>query len=164
MKTRKASMLLLVVLVFVPAQNFFAHGNEFDAVCKHLETRYNAKKVKIPFMWLARVAVGIIRPAGVRAFKVTIYEDLQYNEASSATDLNDLMNNAFSSAWSPLLRIRSKKGEQVYVNMRDDGKYIRILLVSLQKNDAVVVRAKFKPEKLMEFIDNPKILGVSIGE
>ncbi|MEZ5346654.1 MAG: DUF4252 domain-containing protein [Pyrinomonadaceae bacterium] len=136
--------------------------NEYDAVCDHLKTKYHAKKVNIPFMWLARAAVGIIKPAGVKSFKVTIFEDLRFSRDTLHREMQEAMRDSFSDEWSPILRVRSRDGNQVYMNMREDGKNVKILLVSIDRDDAVVVRAKFSPDKLAEFIENPKIFGISL--
>lgn len=142
-----------------------AKGNEYDAVCDHIEKEYEAKKVKIPFMWLARFAVGIARPAGVKAFKVTVYRDLKFSDASALNDdMKATMRNALSEEWIPLLRIRSEDGKHLYMNMRETGKNVKILLVSIEKEEAVVVRAKFNPDKLVSFIEDPRIFGISLGD
>lgn len=160
---------ILIMLVFLSALVFTlavpqaeAKGNEFDAVCDHLKTKYQAKKVKIPFMWLARFAVGIVRPAGVKSFKVTIFRDLKFSPETLNDEMRLVMSDAFSDEWTPILRVRNRDGNQVYMNMREDGKNVKIMLVTIDKTEAVVVRAKFNPEKLAEFIENPSIFGISL--
>ena len=156
-----AITLLFVFVTFaVPSVN--AKGNEYDAVCDHIEKRYKAKKVKIPFMWLARMAVGIVKPAGVKAFKVTIYRNLDISRSTLDAEMRDVMKNAFDDEWSPILRVVSREGEQVYMNMREYRRSVKILLVVIDRDEAVVVRARFNPEKLAEFINDPKIFGISL--
>lgn len=157
-----ASFLMLVFSFAVSNAN--AKGNEYDAVCDRLENKFQAKKVKIPFMWLARMAVGVVRPAGVKSFKVTTYTDLQFSRETLDTEMRSVMSEAFSEDWTPILRIRSKNGEQVYMNMRESGSNVKILLVTINEQQATVVRAKFNPEKLAEFINNPKIFGISLDD
>ncbi len=157
-------VLVLAVGFAALAQTAAAKSNEFDKVCDHLETRYAAKKVKIPFMWLARFAVGVVRPAGVKAFKVTIYRDLKFSPATLNEEMKETMKTAFGDEWSPILRVRSVQGDQVFMNMREAGKNLKIILVSINKDEAVVVRATFNPDKLAEFIEDPKIFGISFGD
>lgn len=154
------TFLALAFTMFVP--NAVAKGNEYDAVCKHLKTKYQAKKVKIPFMWAARAFVGVFRPAGVKSFKVTIFKNLQFAPETLNNEMKLVMRDAFSADWSPILRVRNAEGNQVYMNMRESGKNVKILLVTIDKDEAIVVRAKFNPDKLAKFIENPKIFGISL--
>ncbi|MEZ5427924.1 MAG: hypothetical protein R2747_16760 [Pyrinomonadaceae bacterium] len=156
------TFLLLVFTFAVPVAR--AGGNEYDAVCDHLKNRYQAKKVKIPFMWLARAAVGIVRPAGVKSFKVTIFRDLKFSRETLDREMQSVMHDAFSQEWSPILRVRSREGEQVYMNMREMGDSVKILVVTIDRDEATVIRARFNPEKLANFINDPKIFGISLDD
>lgn len=162
LKTFAVAVLLGAAIASAAAPSAFAKGNEFDKVCDHLEERYEAKKVKIPFQWLARAAVGIVKPAGVKSFKVTVYRDLKFTRESLDTEMRWVMSEAFDTNWTPILRVISKNGEQVYMNMREYKDNVKVLLVSINRDEAVVVRAKFDPDKLAEFIENPKIFGIEL--
>jgi uncharacterized membrane protein YcgQ (UPF0703/DUF1980 family) len=163
---RKISAALAFLLLFLSftALTVNAKVNEYDAVCDHLENKFQAKKVKIPFMWLARMAVGVVRPAGVKSFKITTYTDLQFSRETLDNDMRVVMRDSFSEDWSPILRVRSKTGEQVYMNMRESGDNIKILIVTINEKQATVIRAKFNPEKLADFINNPEIFGISLDD
>ena len=156
------TLIFLTLAFTIAVPNAMAKGNEFNAVCKHIKTKYKAKRVKIPFMWLARFAVGIVKPAGVKSFRVTIFKNLQFSPETLNEEMKFVMQDAFSDEWIPLLRIRSDKGNQVYMNMREVGKNLKVLVVTIDKDQAVVVRAKFNPNKLAKFIENPKIFGISL--
>ena len=156
------SLLLFVFTGAVPIAN--AKPGEFDAIKSHLKSRYYAKKVSVPFMWLARAAVKVVRPAGVKSFNVTIFEDLKFSRQTLDKEMRDAMRRSFGPEWSSILTVRSRDGEQVYMYMREDGKNIKIALVTIGGSDAVVIRATFSPEKLAEFIDNPKVLGISLDD
>jgi hypothetical protein len=101
----------------VPTAN--AKGGEYKAVVKHLKTKYQAKKVKIPFVWLARFAVSVVRPAGVKSFSVTLFEDLKFSRETLDEEMQMAMKNSFGADWSPILHVRSRAGEQVYMYMRE---------------------------------------------
>ncbi len=157
-----AAFALFIIFGSFAVSTADARRNEFDAVCDQIESKFQAKKVKIPFMWLARFAVGIVRPAGVKSFKVTTYTDLKFTRESLDQEMRSVMRDSFSQDWSPILRIRSKGGEQVYMNMRESGNSIKILVVTVNNDQATVIRAKFNPDKLADFLDNPKIFGISL--
>jgi hypothetical protein len=156
------TFLTLAVTFAVPTAN--AKGGEYKAVVKHLKTKYQAKKVKIPFMWLARFAVSVVRPAGVKSFSVTIFEDLKFSRETLDEEMQTAMRNSFSTDWSPILRVRSRNGEQVYMYMREAGKSVKLAVVTIDKKQAAVIRATINPDKLAEFINDPKIFGVSLNE
>lgn len=163
----KKIIITLTFLTFVftfvaPAAN--AKGNEYKSVVKHLKTKYRAKKVKIPFMFLARFAVSVVRPAGVKSFSVTLFEDLKFSRETLDAEMQTAMKNSFSAEWSPILRVRSRTGEQVYMYMREAGKSVKIAVVTIDKQQAAVIRATFSPEKLADFINDPKIFGISLDD
>jgi hypothetical protein len=136
---------------------------EFDAITKYLKQQFNAKRISIPFLGLANFFVKIVRPAGVKSFKVAIFEDLSFTPGQPNSQLGLVMRNALSPEWQPLVRIRSREGEQTHVYAKEDGKNIKLMVVTIDRTDAVVARVKISPQRLSEFISNPKILGISIG-
>ncbi len=156
------TFLMLAITFAAPTAN--AKGGEYKAVVKHLKTKYKAKKVKIPFVWLARFAVSVVRPAGVKSFSVTIFEDLKFSRETLDEEMQTAMRNSFSADWSPILRVRSRNGEQVYMYMREAGKSVKLAVVTIDKEQAAVIRATFSPDKLAEFINNPKIFGISLDD
>lgn len=156
------SFLTIAFTFAVPNAN--ANGSEYKSVVKHLKTKYKAKKVKIPFIWLARFAVSVVRPAGVKSFSVTFFEDLKFSRETLDAEMQTAMKNSFSADWSPILRVRSQKGEQVYMYMRETGKSVKIAVVTIDKKQAAVIRATFNPEKLADFINDPKIFGISLND
>ncbi len=166
LKQRKlVAVLTFLLLVFTfSVSSAEAKGGEYKAIVKHLKTKYQAKKVKIPFMWLARFAVGVVRPAGVKSFSVTIFEDLKFSRETLDAEMQTAMKNSFSADWSPIMRVRSRTGEQIYMYMREAGNNVKIAVVTIDKEQAAVIRATFNPEKLADFINDPKIFGISLND
>jgi hypothetical protein len=167
-KHRKLFRLTLVACVLTAAmlslttQPARADDAEFDAITTHLKQHFNAKRVSIPFLGLANFFVKIVRPAGVKSFKVAIFEDLNCTPGHMDAELGLVMRNALSAEWQPLLRTRSRDGEQVYVYAREAGENIKLMVVTIDHTDAVVARVKVSPKKLSEFLSNPKLLGISV--
>jgi hypothetical protein len=156
------AFLLLVFTFSVPAAK--ANGKEYKQIVKHLKTKYRAKKVKIPLLWLARFAVSVVRPAGVKSFSITVFENVKFSRETLDEEMQSAMRNSFSGDWSSILRVRSREGQQAYMYMREDGKNVRITLVTIDKEQAAIIRATFSPEKLAEFVENPKVFGVSLND
>lgn len=155
-------VLALVVALSGGGATTQAKDREFDAITRHLKTEYKAKRRKIPFMGLARFAVKIIRPAGVKSIKVAIFEELNHAPAAGNNALNALLRSSLSPEWLPLVRIRTREGEQTYVYAREAGESVNLMVVNLDRDEAVVARIKVSPQRLREFLDNPKILGIAL--
>ena len=157
-------ILALVVALSCLPQAASAKDPEFDAITKHIKAQYKARRRKIPFMGLANFAVKIIRPAGVRSIKVAIFEELNHVPAAGSNELSLVMRGALSPEWLPLVRIRSRGGEQIYVYAREAGENVKLMVVNIEGTEAVVARVQVNPQKLKAFLDNPKILGISLKQ
>lgn len=158
-----ASALLLLTFVFAAPQAF-AKPSEYDRIVSHLKSKYKAKKVSLGFVWLARAAVKLVRPAGVKSFNITLFKDLKFSRETLDIEMQDALKNSFSPDWSPVFRVRSRDGQQAYMYMREDGGNVKITLVTIETENAAVIRATFSPDKLAEFINNPKIFGISLSD
>src|SRR5437660_874882 len=95
-----ASLLVLLALtVTVPAARADT-PTEYEAIVSHLKAKYHAKKVHIPFMWLARAAVHIARPAGVKSFNITLFDGLTISGETLDIEMKDAMRRSFGPEWS----------------------------------------------------------------
>jgi hypothetical protein len=158
------ALSIMAFTLLAPAAAEAKGGGEYGKVVKHLKTKYKAKKVRVPFMFLARWAVGVVRPAGVKSFNITLFEKLKFSRATLDTEMNAAMKDSLGPEWSPILRVRSHEGQQVYVNMREAGDNVRLMMVAIDKEGAAIIRATFSPEGLAGFINNPKIFGISLKD
>lgn len=163
----RKNLLPVVVLSFfvifaaIPTQ---AKPSEYDSIVKHLKTKYKAKKINIPFMWLARFAVSVSRPAGVKSFSVTLFKDLKFSYSELDKEMQAAMRDSFGPEWIPAIRVRTRKGQQVYMYMREERNVVKVALVTIDKQEAAIIRATFSPDRLADFINNPKILGIKLGD
>ena len=155
--------LLLMIFAFF-GQPANAGGGEYRKVVQQLKTKYQAKKVKIPMIWLARFGVRMIRPAGVKSFSITTFENLKLSRSTLDAEMQSALKESFGQEWNPVFRLRSRDGQQAYMYLREAGNSLKIFLVAIDQNKATVVRAAFSPDKLANFIDNPKIFGISLDD
>jgi hypothetical protein len=158
------SLVIAATLVAASPQTARADDVDFDAITNHIKHYYNAKRVSIPFLGLARFFVKIVRPAGVKSFKVAIFENLSFTEGKTDEGLGLVMRKALSAEWQPLVRVRSRDGERLYVYAREAGENIKLMVVTIDRSDAVVAKIKLSPKRLSEFLNDPKILGISINK
>lgn len=164
MKKKLLSVVALSLFVLFAAIPAEAKPSEYDRIVNHLKTKYKAKKINIPFMWLARFAVSVSRPAGVKSFSVTLFKDLKFSYSELDKEMQAAMRNSFGPEWIPAIRVRARNGQQVYMYMREDRNVVKVALVTIDKQEAAIIRATFSPDRLADFINNPKILGINLAD
>lgn len=155
---RFLASLSLAALLCSPAS---AKGDDFGAVVKNVRAACGGKKVRIPFLGLANFAAKFVRPAGVKSFKLAVFEDL-----SMAGDLKGLgaaIGQSLGPEWRALVRVRGDHGaEQIYVYVREAGDDLKLMVVTLDGDQATVIHAKVSPEALARFARDPNVLGISL--
>jgi hypothetical protein len=167
-KKRVLTRLLIVVALVSLAPVVALGGDEsFSSIVKHIKTNYNAKQQGFfGAMVLARFAVKIIKPAGVKNFRMALLRDLDYSHAPGPEDghFHSFIRSKIDPRWAPLVEYSSPREMQwSYVYITRENEDVKILVVTLQQHDAVVLQTKFSPDKLAEFMNNPQIMGISLN-
>ena len=156
--------LVLIAVLSFSYTSATAQDSGFKQIAQHLKTRYQAKKKSIPFLGLAKFAVKLVKPAGVKSFSLSIFENLKNTNDLPDSELSMLMRNALSQEWQPLVRVRSRNGDQVYVYAMDAGKDVKLAVLVINQREAAIARVKIDPQALRKFVENPKILGISLSD
>lgn len=156
--------IVVAALLIAPAFNAQAKGKGFKDLVKHFETTYRARKTRIPLLGLANFAVKVIRPAGVKSFKLAVFENQDFNPRAGVEPF-EAMRDAYGNDWQPLVQVTSKRGgyNHVMIYSRCEGKDVQFALLSLEEHEAVVLEVRFNPDAAVRFLDNPKIMGISLG-
>ncbi len=156
---------LMIVLLLAPGFSAEAKGKGFKDVVKHIEKNYRAKKTRIPMLSLANFAVKLIRPAGVKGFKLAVFEDQDFAGHPGAASFDQVMRESYKKDWQPLVRINSKRdgNSHTIIYTRAAGKDVQFAMVAMAEREAVVLEVKFNPDAAARFLENPKIMGISLG-
>ena len=158
--------IIAVILISLAPSSARAGDNSFSSVVRHIKSSYRAKQQGFfGAMMLARFAVRVVRPAGVKNFKVVLLKDLDFSDKPGRSDFQAAARNVISNEWQPMVQYNSMKQNQythVYYTQEKDN--VKLLVVTLQKDQAIIVQAKFSPEKLSKFIDDPRIMGISLKD
>ena len=158
--------ITVVLATLAPAASF-AGDESFSSVVKHIKSNYHAKQQGFfGAMMLARFAVKIIKPAGVKNFKAVLLKDLDYSEAPSPRNgrFHSFIQSKIDPMWTPLVQYSSPREKQwSYVYIAREKEDVKLLVVTLQQKDAVVLQTKFSPERLIEFMNNPQIMGITLN-
>ena len=149
--TNGFTLLLLASVLLVPVSVARAADAEFDAVVRHIETTYHARRNGPKGMWFARLAIRFVQPKGVKGLKIATFENL----SGPATDpkLGELVRNSLDASWRPIVRASSRVDrDQTYVYVRSAGNDLELLIVTVDDEEATVIKAKVNPNSIGRWI------------
>ena len=144
---------LMVAALLAPAQNAFAK-DDFGKIVHHIEANYHVHRQHRWVMGLAGFTVKFWHVAGVKSLKGAIFENQPFVNAASDTRFDEVVRAAMDSGWQPLVQSWDRHtGERTYIYAQDLGKDLKLLVVSLESNEAVVLQVKVDPKKLNDFVE-----------
>ena len=155
--SRRFMLMVLVAALIGPGQNAFAK-DDFGRIVHHIETNYHVHRQHRWVMGLAGFTVKFWHIAGVKSLKGAIFENQPFVNAASDTRFDEVVRAAMDSGWQPLVQSWDRHtGERTYVYAQEvsskKGTDMKLLVVSLESNEAVVLQVKVDPKKLNDFIE-----------
>jgi hypothetical protein len=149
---RAAGLLLILCGLFSLADTMYA--DDFGRIVRHIEAQYHVHRNYRLLMAFAGVVVKCTHIGGVKVFKAAIFEDQHLSGTELDNRLDELVQRAGSSGWQPLVRSFSRRGgEHTYIYAQASGNDMKLLLVSVEPDEAVVMLMKIDPVKLSDFIN-----------
>jgi len=144
---------LVVAVLFATVQNAFAR-DDFGKIVHHIEVNYHVHRQHRWVMGLGGFTVKFWHVAGVKSLKGAIFENQRFVNAASDTRFDEVVRAAMDSGWQPLVQSWDRHtGERTYIYAQDLGKDMKLLVVNLESNEAVVLQVKVDPKKLNDFIE-----------
>jgi hypothetical protein len=170
MATQKRNLSLLVAIALLALASIEVSAGDkpddksFSTFVKYLKSNYQARgQSTFGMVTFARFLVKVIKPAGVKNFKVSMLRDLQFTNTKVDSDLGTFIRNNVHQDWKPLTQVVSLRNNQyVYVYFMPENDDAKFLVVAVQQKDAFVVQFKFDTERLAKFIEKPEIMGISL--
>jgi len=158
--------IIAAIFISLAAGSASAGDNSFSSIVRHIKSNYRARQQGFfGAMMLARFAVKIVRPAGVKNFKMAYLKNLDFSDQPGRTEFQAAARNVISSEWQPLVQYNSiKQNQYTHVYYTQEKDHVKLLVVTLQKDEAIIVQTKFSPDKLSKFIDDPRIMGISLKD
>ncbi|MGZ4867872.1 MAG: hypothetical protein ACXV7C_11650 [Candidatus Angelobacter sp.] len=152
-KTFTFAFGLFVAALLAPAQNAFAK-DDFGKIVHHIETNYHVHRQHRWVMGLAGFTVKFWHFAGVKSLKGAFFENQLFTNTASDTRFDEIVRAAMDSGWQPLVQSWDRHtGERTYIYAQDLGKDMKLLVVNLESNEAVVLQVRVDPQKLNDFIE-----------
>jgi hypothetical protein len=156
MKNKKRLLFVVglaaaVSLLATPQQAFAK--DDFGQIVQHIEVTYHVHRQHRFVMGMAGFVVKFWHVAGVKNFKGAIFENQPFVNAASDRRFDDVVRAAMDSGWQPMVQEWDRHtGERTYIYAQDLGKDLKVLVVALESNEAVVIQVKVNPDKLQEFV------------
>jgi hypothetical protein len=156
-KTLSWACGVILFALAAPAQNAFAK-DDFGKIVHRIEANYHVHRQHRWVMGLAGFTVKFWHIAGVKSFKGAIFENQPFVNAASDTRFDEVVRAAMDSGWQPVVQSWDRRsGERTYVYAQEvsskKGSDMKVLVVNLESNEAVVVQVKVDPKKLNDFIE-----------
>jgi hypothetical protein len=140
-------LALCSLALLMPLASF---ANEFDWLVREFCRESGAHQTHIPFFGLVRFGVAVAHPAGTSELRLAVFEktNLPSDRFSQLTD------SVVGGEWKPMIRVRSRNGESTNIYVQETRKGLRLLITSLDGQDATFVQVRIKPDELIKFVDD----------
>jgi hypothetical protein len=156
MRTLFVSTMLAAALA-APA---LAGDADFRAIVSGVESGYGVHRERIPLFGLARFAVNIAHPEGVKDFDMAIFA-APGGPPLDARRFDAIMRRDGGSRWNAVVRVRKRRGRDEWVSIyaRPDGRDWRMLIATFSGSGAVILEARVDVDFLVRALDDPEHAG-----
>jgi hypothetical protein len=133
-----------------------ARDREFDTIVRSVEARCDTSHTRIPFFGFANFLVKVVRPAGASDLKLAVFEDIRRPIFAQEEDFTSLMQGALGPDWRPFVRVQDRRNnEWTCIYASTSANRWKLLIASMEKREAAIIRIKLNPEGMMKWIAKP---------
>lgn len=152
---RTLRLMVIACAFYCPAS--LAVDREFSDIVRAISDEFRAQPTRIPLFGLVNAFTYVVRPAGTSHIDLAVFEKLNVRHHDGA-ELSDAIQRAVGRGWAPFVQVHSHRhgsDEVVLVYMRSEGRNCRLLVTSIEREEATVVQLKLNPEGLQRWITAP---------
>lgn len=134
MNKRVAAALLLLTVVALPLHADFA------SIARAIDAQDGVKRVWIPFLSIARLAVNLVEPEGVHDFQLATFEGADHLDPR---ELQSLIRTKAGEGFVPLVQVWSKKSSEwsfIYAKPSSRSGRLELMILAHDSSDTVLVR------------------------
>ena len=147
-------VLILLALVSTVPGVATAGDRQFDAIVERLRSHYHKSPVRM--LGFASFAANRFHVGGAKNMRNAVFEDLDPALNPSAGDFDAFMQQIAGSEFRPLVRVVSRRdGEQTFIYARPAGDDYETLIVSLEGDEASVVKIRMSPDAMSRWVEKP---------
>ena len=138
---RQAIVLTLLLTVAYTASP--ARDREFNSIVEQIESSGNARRSTIPFLGLANLMVKLIRPGGIKGFRLAMFGDQEFASSTEFDNFGPRVRARLGNEWRQLVSARSRRTlEQTYAYARESQGELELMIIKLEERKAVVLQVK----------------------
>lgn len=153
-KLNTFAVLFFTASVVLGVSTETAYADDFGKIVRHIEASYHVHRNHRSIMGFAGLVVKFWHPGGVKSFKAAVFEDQRLLQDEPDGRLDEIVQSASKHGWQPIVKSYSRRsGEHSYIYVQTQGKDIRMLIVSVEPNEAAVLQLKLDPDKLAKYMD-----------
>ncbi len=155
--TRLRFLTCFALTCCVGALTAHAADREFRTIVDAISSEYHASPVHIPMFGLVNVVTFFVKPAGTRHIDLAVFDNLRDHDRAGG-DLNIAIRHAVGPEWNPLLRTRSHHhGDEQLTSVytRPDGSNWKLLLTTLDRDNATVIELTLDPKAMERWFADP---------
>jgi len=136
-------------------------ADDFGKIVHQIETNYHVHRNHRFVMGFAGFVVKCSSPfTGLKGFKAALFEDQPLLAPNPDSNLDEVIQSAGDHGWQSIVKSYSRHSdEHAYIYARQEGKELKLLVISVEPGEAVVIQVKINPEKLAKFIDKYEVGG-----
>jgi len=159
-KRHRIATIVAASLIFglAPAQLW---ADDFGKIVHQIETNYHVHRNYRFVMGFAGVLVKCTGGfAGVKGFKAAMFDNQRLFTSNPDSNLDEVIQSVGDHGWQAIVKSYSRRSdEHSYIYARPDGKDLKLLIVSVEPTEAMVIQVKINPDKLGRFIDKHEMGG-----
>jgi len=145
---------LLCLMPVLFSQSARAGDKEFGVLVHYVESHYQAHRQYRFLLGFASVAVKIVRPYGVKGMKLAIWGNGKISANPDDRDFPTVVKAGLAEGWQPMVRVWSRRdGERTVIFAKADGKDMKLLVATVEQDEAAVIQVKINPDKLSKCIE-----------
>jgi hypothetical protein len=139
----------LAAVIILAALPLAGWGSDFDWLVREFAHESGMQPTHIPLFGLVRFAVAVVQPAGTSELNLAVFEHARFDPER----FREMSDRAVGGSWKPMIRVLSRNGESTNIYAQTETERLRLLIATLDKQDATFVQVNVKPQQLMRFVD-----------
>jgi hypothetical protein len=149
---------LIVIACTLGCPAALAVDREFNDIVQAISDEFRTRPTRIPLFGLVNAFTFVVRPAGASHIDLAVFDHLSVRR-QDGRDLDQAIQRAVGRGWTPFVQVHSHRhgsDDVVLVYMRTEGHNCRLLVTSIERDEATVVQLKLNPEGLQRWISAPQ--------